>query len=92
MAQLSNDMFETLSDDEKTSLVVFRRQYMQRLNIKELHFPLNALLAQWDVQEWLWHAVDFVQHYHSYPSYDKAFLKTLQLKLEQAVESVAEPV
>lgn len=80
------------SVEAKKELVTFRRQYLQRFDVKQLQYPSSDLLALWELQEWLWRIVDHAQKHQPYASYDKLFLKTLQLKLEDAVKDVAEPV
>lgn len=82
----------SLSVDDHVSLTVFQRQYMQRVSVSDLSFPPSSLLSHWDVQQWIWQTVDYMQKHNSNATYERLFLKTLLLKLEQAVEHVPEPV
>ena len=72
-------------------LALFRRQYLQRLNIKQLTWPSIDQLRLYNVQEWIWLFVSSAQKNLAYPAYDKAFLKMLQTKIEEAVEGTDEP-
>lgn len=81
-----------LSPGEQLSLAHFRRQYMQRRNVKDIDFPSFALLSDWKIQQWLWTVVEYLQKNNEYPAYDRGFLKVLLSKLEHAVEHVSEPV
>ena len=73
-------------------LARFRRQYLQRLDVKQVRFPDPALLRIWEVQEWVWSFIETNQRESPCPQYEKLFLKQLQLKLEDAVKDAEEPV
>ena len=73
-------------------LVRFRRQYLQRVDTRQLHFPDRELLASYEVQQWIWKFVENTQISCPYADHDKAFLKALQLKIEDAVQDSEEPV
>lgn len=78
--------------DAEIQLVVFRRQYLQRVSVHAIQFPDDALLRVWEVQEWI---AEFVQNASSlapFPQHDKVFLKKLQLQIERAVQHAEEPV
>ena len=79
--------------DAATTLVLFARQYAQRLPVRQLDFPSAHLLRSYQVQHWLWcQAVSGMHQSCPWPKYDKVFLETLQKKLEDAVHDTTDPV
>lgn len=78
--------------DGEQQLVLFRRQYLQRLDVKTISWPESSLLEILDVQRWLFCFIDESMRSRPYPQYDKIFLKELVKRLEQAVEDMEEPV
>ncbi|KAI9713388.1 MAG: hypothetical protein M1828_001422 [Chrysothrix sp. TS-e1954] len=89
MQPLSEDL--RCSSEEAKELVRFRRQYMQRFDVKFMQFPSTNQLSVWEIQKWIWHFVCEVQTRNPFPQYDIKFLKRLQLELEQAVMNAEEP-
>lgn len=76
----------------ESKLVVFRRQYLQRIEVKRLHFPPSQLLASYDVQQWIWLFVYDMHEKCSWHQYEEMFLKTLIEKMDDAVTDAIEPV
>lgn len=81
-----------VNKDAESNLVLFQRQFAQRLDLPLIKWPENALLRIYDVQIWLYNVVEEAHHERPQPSYDRRFLKMLVSKIEEAVQDAEEPV
>jgi len=83
---------QSVQNGSEHCLVVFRRQYLQRLDLSILRWPEKALLCTYDVQIWLFDLMVKTRKEMSHPSYDRRFAKMLVSRIEAAVENTEEPV
>ncbi|KAL9049146.1 MAG: hypothetical protein Q9162_007365, partial [Coniocarpon cinnabarinum] len=80
-----------LSQPGIRDLALFRRQYLQRYNVKDILWPTSGILSIFTLQQWIWAFVSEAQATQPFPQYDRAFLKELQTRIESAVEGTPEP-
>ncbi len=78
--------------DGEQQLVLFRRQYLQRLHMKYIDWPEPRLLRIYDVQRWLFFLIEESVQRRPYPQHDKSVLKELAQRIEHAVADIEEPV
>jgi 2-polyprenyl-3-methyl-5-hydroxy-6-metoxy-1,4-benzoquinol methylase len=72
-------------------LVLFRRQYLQKLDIKHITFPPRELLQLYDVQRWIYTFVRDPPADEYRPKSDHDILNELVKLIEEAVKDAEEP-
>jgi hypothetical protein len=72
-------------------LVLFRRQYLQKLDIKHISFPPLELLQLYDIQRWIYRFVRDPPADEYRPKSDHDILNELVKRIEQAVKDAKEP-
>lgn len=72
-------------------LVRFRRQYLQKLDIKHITFPPAELLQLYDVQRWIYEFVRDPPADEHRPKSDHNILNELVKRIEDAVKDAEEP-
>lgn len=101
MEELSEEELKALqvrvrhdSPSGEQQLVIFRRQYLQKLDLKHITFPSRELLQIYDVQRWM-HSfmsnppADEFDEFH--PKSDHDILNELVKRIEKAVSDAEEP-
>jgi len=83
---------QAVQKDAEHCLVIFHRQYLQRLDLSLFKWPGEALLCIYDVQRWVFELMVKRNVRSPHPSYDKRFAKMLVSRIETAVENTEERV
>jgi len=72
-------------------LVIFRRQYLQKLDLKHITFPSRELLQLYDIQRWIHSFICSPPADEYHPKSDHDILNELVKRIEEAVSDAEEP-
>jgi len=72
-------------------LVIFRRQYLQKLDLKHITFPSRELLQLYDIQRWIHSFICSPPADEFHPKSDHDILNELVKRIEEAVTDAEEP-
>ena len=72
-------------------LVIFRRQYLQKLDLKHISFPSRDLLQIYDIQRWIHSFICVPPPDEFHPKSDHDILNELVKRIEEAVTDAEEP-
>lgn len=77
--------------DAIKDLVIFRRQYLQRINVKHITWPSAELLRIYDVQRWIYQWIASFMPTESNTKQEYNVLSELLRRIELAVKDAEEP-
>lgn len=89
---LRSDIVVGLSDDTLKQLRLFRRQYLQLLDLQHLNWPADEHLRRGQVQEWLYEHCFSGDGFLPPERYQLRVLKQLMGRIERAVVDPEEDV
>ena len=90
LAGLQHRLREHFPDAEH-QLVVFRRQFFQRIDVKHINWPAAELLRMYDVQRWIFSLTQDRWHSEVRTRQDYDVLAELVKRIEVAVQEAEEP-